>query len=170
MAADASEVTGALDGLGRYLRSSRELAPMIALRAMREAFDSQRDPSTGRSWAALEASTTESRSGPALNVSGGLRESLERGGRYNIWRVGRRAVQFGTGHPVGGFHQRGTRPHVIEPKRDGGVLAFNGRFAKRVNHPGIPARRFVGVSNATARVIERAMKTGSEQAMKRGMK
>lgn len=44
---------------------------------------------------------------------------------------------------VAGFNEYGTRPHVIRPKR-GKALRFQtgGRvvFARRVNHPGTPAR------------------------------
>ena len=50
------------------------------------------------------------------------------------------------GEPLHFFLEHGTAPHVIVPKKDGGVLAWKGPsggfvigemiFAKRVNHPG----------------------------------
>lgn len=47
------------------------------------------------------------------------------------------------------WHQFGTDPYVILP-RDGGTLRFGGPngvvFAKRVSHPGLPARPFIGLS------------------------
>ena len=49
--------------------------------------------------------------------------------------------------PYAPFVDRGTRPHVIEPKSPGGVLAFKVKgqmvFAKKVNHPGTKAQPFV---------------------------
>ena len=45
------------------------------------------------------------------------------------------------------FVHDGTKPHVIRPKTEGGVLAFmiGGRtvFAKKVNHPGTKANPFL---------------------------
>lgn len=42
------------------------------------------------------------------------------------------------------YHQFGTRPYVIRPRRAGGRLVFNGPngkvFAAEVHHPGLPAR------------------------------
>jgi hypothetical protein len=51
-----------------------------------------------------------------------------------------------TAHYAAAVHE-GTRPHVIRPRRAGGVLAFDmgGRtvFARSVNHPGTRARPFL---------------------------
>jgi len=48
--------------------------------------------------------------------------------------------------PYAGFVHNGTPPHVIVPKRPGGVLVFQigGKtiFTKRVNHPGTNANPF----------------------------
>ncbi len=42
-----------------------------------------------------------------------------------------------------GLLEHGARPHLITPRRRNrsGVLAFGGRFARSVRHPGSPARR-----------------------------
>jgi phage gpG-like protein len=49
------------------------------------------------------------------------------------------------------WHQEGTEPYVIEP-REGVALKFAGPngpvFAKRVNHPGLAARPFMGLSDS----------------------
>lgn len=60
-----------------------------------------------------------------------------------------------------------TRPHVIRPKNKQ-ALYFNGRYAKKVNHPGsvIPARRFLslteddyeGVAQDIDEYLDRALK------------
>jgi phage gpG-like protein len=170
MTVDASEVTGAIDGLRQFLRESRELGAELSLQHMRESFDRQEDPVTGSPWPPLAASTRESRSGPALVDSGRLRGSLERGGSGNVFRVGRTAIAVGTSDPSAPFAQHGTRPHEILP-RSGRVLAWgDGNFATRVQHPGTPQRRIVGVSGVVGRKIERAMKLGSEAAMRKGKK
>lgn len=56
---------------------------------------------------------------------------------------------IGSNKPYAAIHQLGgrTRPHTIQP-RTKKALAFGGRFAKRVNHPGsvIPARPFLPVT------------------------
>lgn len=49
--------------------------------------------------------------------------------------------------PYGGFVEFGTRPHVIRPKRSGGVLVFTVGgtkvFARKVQHPGTKAQPYV---------------------------
>lgn len=49
--------------------------------------------------------------------------------------------------PYAPYVDQGTKPHVITPKRPGGVLVFteNGQkiFARKVNHPGTKAQPFV---------------------------
>ena len=55
--------------------------------------------------------------------------------------------------PLHFYLEHGTQPHIIEPKKDGGVLAWKGPsggfiigktiFAKRVNHPG--SKKHVGL-------------------------
>lgn len=172
MPVDASEVTGAIDGLREYLRDARVEAAEMALVAMRESFDRQQDPSTGSPWPPAAPSTLEAKGGAGrlLVATGQLRASLERGAPGNVFRVGRTAVMVGTADRAAGFAQHGTKPHEILPRR-ASVLAWPpGNFARRVSHPGTPPRRIVGVSRATARLIERAMKHGSEESMKRGKK
>ena len=36
------------------------------------------------------------------------------------------------------YQDQGTRPHIIRPKRPGGYLHFDGRYAALVHHPGNP--------------------------------
>ncbi|QHS11274.1 phage virion morphogenesis protein [Sinimarinibacterium sp. NLF-5-8] len=60
------------------------------------------------------------------------------------------------------FHQEGTEPFVILPKK-GKALAFPGRdggtvFSKKVNPPGLPKRAFIGLSNDDKQAIERIAK------------
>lgn len=67
---------------------------------------------------------------------------LQRSARYRTYERGDTAfveVTYLADHAI--FVAEGTRPHVIVPRRPGGVLRFPGRggqivFARRVNHPG----------------------------------
>ncbi|PJJ96571.1 phage virion morphogenesis protein, partial [Lysobacteraceae bacterium NML75-0749] len=54
------------------------------------------------------------------------------------------------------WHQEGTQPYIIEPK-DKKALAWSGGPGprKRVNHPGLPARPFLGVSDEDRAEIEK---------------
>ena len=54
------------------------------------------------------------------------------------------------------WHQEGTQPYIIEPKKKK-ALAWPGGPGprKRVNHPGLPARPFLGVSDEDKAEIEK---------------
>lgn len=58
-------------------------------------------------------------------------------------------VQVGSEDPIALIHHEGTEPHVIEPRRPGGVLVFWSDRAgaviavRRVNHPGTQPNRFL---------------------------
>ena len=80
--------------------------------------------------------------------TGGLRSSL-----YAVLS-GRSTIKLGATAPHAVFVEKGTRPHVILPRRPGGVLRFSvgiapavglGRvvFTKRVHHPGTRAQPFM---------------------------
>lgn len=69
-------------------------------------------------------------------------------------------VEVRASAPYSSILEKGSRPHVIEPRRPGGVLVFNvgGRkvFARKVNHPGTPAFNILrdGVRRAGERLGE----------------
>lgn len=112
------------------------------------------DPS-GSPWAPLAASTLAQKKGP-----GTLRESLHLQGSIR-YQVEGEAVRIGTDVPYAAAHQFGTPARVIRP-RNGKALAFgppasrlggkNARtvgpahVVKQVNHPGLTARPFLGLS------------------------
>lgn len=72
--------------------------------------------------------------------SGALRKSL-------AVRVEGDKITVGPDTPYADYVEFGTKPHVIKPKKPGGVLRFqvNGQwvYAKVVNHPGTKAQPFV---------------------------
>jgi len=98
------------------------------------------DPS-GSPWAPLAASTLAQKKGP-----GTLRESLHLQGSIR-YQVEGEAVRIGTDVPYAAAHQFGTPARVIRP-RNGKALAWPGAAhpVKQVNHPGLPARPFLGLS------------------------
>lgn len=54
-------------------------------------------------------------------------------------------VEIRAGAKQARWHQEGTDPYVILPK-SGKALAFDGVARRKVNHPGLPARPFIGLS------------------------
>lgn len=63
-------------------------------------------------------------------------------------------VEIRAGAKQAVWHQTGTDPYVILPKNGKG-LAFNGMVRRKVNHPGLPARPFIGLSAEDENRIER---------------
>lgn len=142
-------------------------AGLAVLRHSAESFDAARDPETGSPWPALKpSSAARPRKGP-LNVTGQLRASLNLGGPGNVFRQTGTDVEIGTSDPNAAW-TLGTRPHVIVPR--GSVLAWEAagiHFAKRVNHPGTPMRRILGVDRKTGRTIEIELSRDVEREMTR---
>lgn len=104
----------------------------------------QRTPG-GTPWAPLKHER-----GPGHNP--GSRAVFDSGRIYDAItyrEVGKDAVAVGTFDvPYAGFQRKGTRPHTIVPKTKKRLRFWSGGqyvFAKRVHHPGSPARDWVGV-------------------------
>lgn len=106
-----------------------------------EAFENERDPATGRTWERLQSPRANGESRHVLDDRSRLRLSLTQ-------ELLAEGVIFGSNLVYAGIHQNGgkTKAHDIVP-RDAQALRFNGRFAKRVKHPGysIPARPYLGI-------------------------
>lgn len=90
-------------------------------------------------WLGLQRPGEKRKGGMILQDSGRLRDSVVASHTDN-------SVTIGTNVVYAAIHQFGgqTKAHTILPK-NGKALKFNGRFAKKVNHPGskIPARPFL---------------------------
>jgi hypothetical protein len=75
-----------------------------------------------------------------------LRDTVRTRIAYTDWQPP--VAYVGSDHPIALIHHEGTQPHVILP-RTAKALAFWPRgangvvFAKRVNHPGTKANRFL---------------------------
>ena len=73
-----------------------------------------------------------------LQVSGLLASSIQP-------NFGDDYAEVGTNKAYAPVHQFGSRPYQIRP-RNRKALAFGGITRKKVNHPGVPARPFLGLS------------------------
>jgi hypothetical protein len=72
-----------------------------------------------------------------------------------IVRSGKQVLTVDNTHPAAIFVIKGTRPHLIKPKRAGGVLAFTVKgtkvFTRVVHHPGNKPNDFMAVALRTAK-------------------
>ncbi|MDR1311111.1 MAG: phage virion morphogenesis protein [Burkholderiaceae bacterium] len=131
----------AIHGLQRRLRDMRPV--MRAIAQTLEAKTERNFASQGRPrWKALKNPSERRKGGVILQDSGQLAASITT--RYSDTQA-----IIGTNKVYARIHQFGgkTRAHPIKPKRKK-VLAFGGKFARSVNHPGsnIPARPFLPVT------------------------
>jgi phage virion morphogenesis protein len=114
------------------------------------AFENEADPVTGAKWEPLKHPRPDGSVTTILRHHGMLHKTLTHEGHEDG-----RAV-LGTNMIYGRIHQKGgkTGAHTITPKRKK-ALRFNGRFAKKVNHPGsaIPARPYMGVPEDFVRSV-----------------
>lgn len=64
-----------------------------------------------------------------------------------ITRGGRQVLTVDNTHPAAIFVVKGTKPHIIRPKKKGGRLVFNSKgvkvFARIVHHPGNKPNNFM---------------------------
>ncbi|MDR0760444.1 MAG: phage virion morphogenesis protein [Treponema sp.] len=110
------------------------------------AFKKEADPVTGIKWKDIKPRDKEAKSpgstGTILQDYGQLKRSLT----WEAYPDG--SVIFGSNMVYARIHQQGgkTRAHEIVPYH-AKALYFNGRFARKVKHPGslIPARPYMGV-------------------------
>lgn len=127
----------------RRLERAADLRP--ALRAIAAELLSQTEANfkeQGRPrWKPSQRAKDEN--GTTLQDSGQLAASI-------TTDVGAHFAIIGSNKPYAAIHQFGgkTRPHTIRPTK-GKALAFGGKFARQVNHPGsdIPARPFLPIGS-----------------------
>lgn len=62
-------------------------------------------------------------------------------------------VEIRAGAKQARWHQEGTQPYVILPVK-GKALKFGEVIRRKVNHPGLPARPFIGLSDDDSRLID----------------
>lgn len=123
----------------------------------RERFQTKTAPD-GVPWVPLRPSSLERKKGTLLLESGDLRDSVQHQASGN-------AVEIFYGKRYGDWHQQGTDPYEIRPRaatnpdwgseHGGGALWWPGARhpVAKVFHPGLPARPFLGVSDADREAI-----------------
>lgn len=138
---DDAAVQAAFD---RLLRFGQNTGPMMAdmaehlLESTQRRFDTATAPD-GAPWVPLRDGSGRK----PLYVTGTLRDQI-------IPSHGRDWAEIAATTSYARFHQEGTGPYVILPRK-GRALSFTSatgeKIARRkVNHPGIPARPFMGLS------------------------
>ena len=160
--------TNALRALKRLMKTTEDLRPVLedigeyVERTVEDRFDRKVGPS-GRPWKRLKPSTKASKRNKnrILIEKGRMAESLGR-------NVGSNYVDVGFSDRKAVWHQFGTKPYRIVPKRKR-ALAFTGANGKRVvttfvNHPGLPARPMLGINRLNAAEINRIIARHAEKA------
>jgi len=95
----------------------------------------------GSRWKELSPSTLqEKRKGDILNKTGEMLQSFHYQVDDDTLRLG---FDGARNNQLATWHHDGTKPYLIEPLNKK-ALHFGGRYAKKVNHPGLPSRPLVG--------------------------
>lgn len=123
----------------------------------------------GRKWRALAEGTKAARkeagtAGKILDATHGLRQTI-----VTAISGDATSVTVGTSSPIAPFHAGGTDPYIITPTEKQ-ALAFigpGGAFivVKRVRHPGLVARPFLGVNDADVTTMLSSTKQHLSEAM-----
>lgn len=129
--------------LKRMLARSQDTEPAMAgisarmLAAVEDNFRAEGRPAK---WKSLRPSTIAARA--AAGKSGKILQRTGHLARSITPFHSRTVAGVGTNVPYAAAMNNGSKPHLIKPKTKK-VLAFNGRFAKKVKHPGTPPRPFM---------------------------
>lgn len=143
-----------LDALSRASKPDIKKAADFAAGELHDisntAFENEADPVTGAKWAPLKHPRPDGSLTTILRYHGQLHRTLTHEGHEDGTAV------LGTIMVYGRIHQEGgkTGAHTITPY-NAKALRFNGRFAKKVNHPGsnIPARPYMGIPRDFDRIM-----------------
>lgn len=129
--ARGSDLSGLMADMGEFL-----------LRSTQHRFRTGIGPD-GVKWAALKR-----RAGKPLLDTGRMRDEIHP-------RSGADFVEIRATAKQAGWHQEGTKPYTILPKQKQ-ALFWPGAPGprKKVNHPGLPARPFIGLSDRDAKALD----------------
>ncbi|WP_081908823.1 phage virion morphogenesis protein [Ferriphaselus sp. R-1] len=107
----------------------------------------------GSKWKELSPMTLiEKRKGGPLNKTGRMLESFKILGQKTTGDTLVLGFDGTTESLRAGLHHSGTQPYTISPRKSK-ALKFGGLYRKRVNHPGLPARRLVGLPVSDRQLI-----------------
>lgn len=140
-------------------------AGMVVLRSTDERFKLCRKPDGGK-WKDITDFTKANRKkGPSegepipLQDNGTLKNSVTPiRGPGNIWKPTQNYIDVGTNVPYANIHQFGCGPFTIKSKGKKSLRFFgkDGKpvYRKKINHPGIVARPFLGINQNDQKQIE----------------
>ena len=136
---------------GKNLKPPLKRCGMVMLRSFSDNFKRGGRP---KRWKRLTPNTIAGRrkqSKKVLQDTGKLRMStLSKVAPGNIHRQGENSLVMGSNLKIAQYHQWGTKPYTIVPKNRK-VLRFmtatGPAFARKVNHPGLPARPFIMIQD-----------------------
>jgi phage gpG-like protein len=121
-------------------------------------------------WKPLSKNTIASRRG-----GGGGAQPLRDTGRLAqsfVSVVKKPSVSVGTKNKIAIFHEKGTKPYTIRPKKAGGMLAFmttrGPALARVVNHPGLPKRQMLPSKQVATFIAFETMTKIVENAISKG--
>lgn len=139
----ADHLTRALEAVRQEIAAPQEMLGSFGeslLRVNQDRHDQGLDPD-GQPWKELAPSTMSDgkRKGGPLKKTGRMIASFAYQVNDDTLRLG---FDGGDGFKAK-FHQDGSRAHAISATK-AKALKFGGMYRKRVNHPGLPARRLVG--------------------------
>jgi len=142
---DDEEIQSSIDQLIHRLGDLRSVFSSIGeymVRSTEDRFQTQQTPE-GQPWAPLSASTlAQKKNSKILTETGRLRGSI-------VYQVIANKVVVGANVKYAQFHQLGTKPYVILPQKKKALYWKGARHpVRKVNHPGLPPRPFLGVSEA----------------------
>lgn len=143
LGADVLAARRMLRQVGADMAPSKLLA-IVGSRHLRWVNENFRAEGLEHSWERLAMSTIESRRKGRGRGSARILRNTGRLAQSFTMQVRATSVEVGTNIVYAKWHEKGTDPYTIRPKDPSGVLAWGGnpptRFAKFVNHPGLPAR------------------------------
>ncbi|PJK10942.1 phage virion morphogenesis protein [Lysobacteraceae bacterium NML08-0793] len=132
------------EGKRRGLDTSGLMADIgeILLKSTQRRFETGLAPD-GNAWAPLKSG------GPSRLTRGGTLGGQIYASSGDDWAELTATTEYAR------WHQEGTQPYIIEPKEKKALNIPGVGPRKRVNHPGLPARPFMGVSDEDRAEIEK---------------
>ena len=167
---DARDAQRRLARLGTRLKSE-DILEGVANRVLAWVDENFRRRGIERPWRPLSPNTIAARrkgSSAPLQDTGRLKQS------FTITRRAPRLIEVGTNVTYAEFHEEGTDPYTIRPRR-ASVLRFTTadgvRFARSVRHPGLPQRKMLPTTreaNRLAKVLLEARMAAAASEANRG--
>jgi phage gpG-like protein len=167
---DASQLFAKIAAIQRGARPEAFLLA-IGLRLMAWVDQNFRAEGLEQRWRPLSPNTVAQRrrgSSKTLQDTGRLRMSFTRAaGNPKILGD---TVRVTSNVAYAPFHEFGTGPYTIRPKKPGGRLAFRTAsgmvFAKQVNHPGVPKRQMTPTPDTARKLAVDTMQAALSKALR----